>query len=60
MNLKENIRDGTKLRDGTNLSTRTKHPIPNAVSPRRFHCIPGSYCSFGRNFGGYLTEYLFC
>ena len=27
------------LRDGTNLSTRTEHPVPNAVSPRRFHCI---------------------
>ena len=26
------------LRDGTNLSTRTKHPVPNAVTPRRFHC----------------------
>ena len=26
------------LRDGTNLSTRTEHPVPNAVSPRRFHC----------------------
>ena len=28
------------LRDGTNLSTRTKHPVPNAVTPRRFHCTP--------------------
>ena len=28
------------LRDGTNLSTMTEHPVPNAVSPRRFHCIP--------------------
>ena len=28
-----------KLRDGTNLSTRTEHPVPNAVTPRRFHCI---------------------
>ena len=27
------------LRDGTNLSTRTEHPVPNAVTPRRFHCI---------------------
>ena len=27
------------LRDGTNLSTRTEHTIPNAVTPRRFHCI---------------------
>ena len=27
------------LRDGTNLSTRTEHPVPNAVAPRRFHCI---------------------
>ena len=27
-----------KLRDGTNLSTRTEHPVPNAVTPRRFHC----------------------
>ena len=26
------------LRDGTNLSTMTKHPVPNVVSPRRFHC----------------------
>ena len=26
------------LRDGTNLSTRTEHPVPNAVTPRRFHC----------------------
>ena len=22
-----------------NLSTRTKHPVPHAVSPRTFHCI---------------------
>ena len=28
-----------KLRDGTNLSTMTEHPVPNAVTPRRFHCI---------------------
>ena len=27
------------LRGGTNLSTRTEHPVPNAVTPRRFHCI---------------------
>ena len=27
------------LQDGTNLSTRTEHPAPNAVTPRRFHCI---------------------
>ena len=27
------------LRDGTNLSTRTEQPVPNAVIPRRFHCI---------------------
>ena len=27
------------LRDGTNLSTRTEYPVPNAVTPRRFHCI---------------------
>ena len=26
------------LRDGTNLSTRTEHPVPNVVTPRRFHC----------------------
>ena len=26
------------LRDGTNLSTRTEHPVPNAVTPRKFHC----------------------
>ena len=26
------------LRDGTNLSTRTEHLVPNAVTPRRFHC----------------------
>ena len=26
------------LRDGTNLSTMTEHPVPNAVTPRRFHC----------------------
>ena len=25
--------------DGTNLSTRSEHPVPNAVTPRRFHCI---------------------
>ena len=28
-----------KLRDGTNLSTMTEHPVPNAVTPRRFHSI---------------------
>ena len=28
-----------KLRDGTNLSTMTEHPVPNAVTPRRFNCI---------------------
>ena len=26
------------LRDGTNLSTRTEHPVPNVVTLRRFHC----------------------
>ena len=30
--------EGENLRDGTNLSTGTKHPVPNAVYPRRFHC----------------------
>ena len=32
------------LQDRTNLSTRTKHHVTNAVSPQRFHCTSKTSC----------------
>ena len=40
------------LRHGTNLSTRTEDPVPNAVTPRRFHCT-------SKWFFCYLFPYIF-